>query len=115
MIKNDDKVEYEAQQTSPLQFWSGPDYQLCKFILWEGSFSGACYLPATVDALIVPPEEEYLQVIDRKTGGLFRIATRIMKLHNTENSTLDLSEFVALMGRYFQIRDDYQNLNATEV
>ena len=76
--------------------------------------------------LHVPTEEEYLQMIDLKTGGLFRLLSRLMLAGSPQTSKhsakvdgeveddghIDLSCLSRLMGRFFQIRDDYQNLHS---
>ncbi|EPS41436.1 hypothetical protein H072_4656 [Dactylellina haptotyla CBS 200.50] len=57
-----------------------------------------------------PSEAEYIRMIDGKTGGLFRMACRLMKADATKNHNLDANRLFTVMGRFFQIRDDYQNL-----
>lgn len=49
----------------------------------------------------------------RKTGGLFMLAIRLMKLFS--ESDKDFSKLTAILGLYFQIRDDYCNLTSEEV
>ncbi|KAF3922227.1 Dimethylallyltranstransferase [Dactylellina cionopaga] len=61
-----------------------------------------------------PTEQEYIQMIDGKTGGLFRMAGRLMKSQATQNQDLDVDDLLTLMGRFFQIRDDYQNLRSAD-
>lgn len=34
------------------------------------------------DALVCPTEEEYLTMVQNKTGGLFRVAVRLMQIAN---------------------------------
>ncbi|KAF4276710.1 hypothetical protein CNMCM8689_005943 [Aspergillus fumigatus] len=62
------------------------------------------------DSLTCPTEEEYLEMVANKTGGLFRLAIKLMQMesHNTE----DCVPLVDLLGIIFQIRDDYQNLQS---
>ncbi|KAL8838593.1 MAG: hypothetical protein Q9176_004990 [Flavoplaca citrina] len=60
------------------------------------------------DTLTVPSEEEYLQMINLKTGGLFRLAARL--LQSASSASFDLVPLVDVVGLIFQIRDDYQNL-----
>ncbi|XP_018308379.1 geranylgeranyl pyrophosphate synthase [Mycetomoellerius zeteki] len=60
------------------------------------------------DNFICPTEEEYKTMIIRKTGGLFNLAVRLMKLFSTYEE--DLSSLIATLGLYFQIRDDYCNM-----
>ncbi|SCU84933.1 LADA_0D04742g1_1 [Lachancea dasiensis] len=63
------------------------------------------------DNFIVPSEEEYLNMVMNKTGGLFRLTVRLMEVFSTkfsgENSLVPLSN---LLGILYQIRDDYMNL-----
>lgn len=61
----------------------------------------------------VPTEEEYLMMVAKKTGGLFKLAVRLMQLVST--TTYDLLPLVELVGLIFQIRDDYQNLCSDKV
>ena len=60
------------------------------------------------DTLTVPSEEEYMQMINLKTGGLFRLAARL--LQSASSALFDLLPLVDVVGLIFQIRDDYQNL-----
>ncbi|KAL8659052.1 MAG: hypothetical protein Q9226_000633 [Calogaya cf. arnoldii] len=60
------------------------------------------------DTLTVPSEEEYMQMISFKTGGLFRLAARL--LQSASSASYDLVPLVETVGLIFQIRDDYQNL-----
>lgn len=62
--------------------------------------------------LICPTESEYKLMTIRKTGGLFMIATCLMKLFS--KSEKDLSKLTATLGLFFQIRDDYCNLTSKE-
>ncbi|KAI6596522.1 hypothetical protein MCOR12_006081 [Pyricularia oryzae] len=62
-----------------------------------------------------PSLEEYLQMIDGKTGALFLMVTRLMGAFlpaSAPKSPLD--RLMLLLGRYFQIRDDYVNLVSTQ-
>ncbi|XP_039313189.1 geranylgeranyl pyrophosphate synthase isoform X1 [Solenopsis invicta] len=60
------------------------------------------------DNFICPTEEDYKTMTIRKTGGLFNLAVRLMKLFSTYQE--DFSSLIATLGLYFQIRDDYCNL-----
>ncbi|XP_046981203.1 geranylgeranyl pyrophosphate synthase isoform X2 [Schistocerca americana] len=60
------------------------------------------------DNFTCPSEEEYKQMTIRKTGGLFMLAIRLMQLFS-ENKA-DFTKLAAVLGLYFQIRDDYCNL-----
>lgn len=64
----------------------------------------------------VPTIGEYMTMIDHKTGGLFRLCVRLMQGEvSRKTEHIDAWRFVTLLGRYFQIRDDYQNLISDEV
>jgi len=66
------------------------------------------------DALVCPTEEEYISMVNNKTGGLFRIGIKLMMACGTTNTDIDYIPLVNLLGVYFQIRDDYMNLQSTE-
>jgi geranylgeranyl diphosphate synthase type 3 len=66
------------------------------------------------DSLICPTEEEYISMVNNKTGGLFRIAIKLLMACATRNAEVDYIPLVNLVGVYFQIRDDYMNLQSTE-
>lgn len=66
------------------------------------------------DSLQCPTEEEYIAMVNNKTGGLFRVAVKLMMACATENFDVDYVPLVNLIGVYFQIRDDYMNLQSTE-
>lgn len=88
------------------------------------------------DSFICPAEEEYKQMTIRskffifasknfqcknnplfifciETGGLFGLAIRLMQLFSTNK--VNLGPLMAILGLYFQVRDDYANLNLKEV
>ena len=55
-------------------------------------------------------------MVDNKTGGFFRLALRLMEADASNLSTPpSLLHLSTLLGRYYQIRDDYQNLASDEV
>ncbi|GMG07914.1 unnamed protein product [Aspergillus oryzae] len=63
----------------------------------------------------VPTADEYMTMIDHKTGGPFRLCVRLMQGESSgKTEHIDARRFVTLLGRYFQIRDDYQNLTSAE-
>ncbi|KAK3064229.1 hypothetical protein LTS18_009033 [Coniosporium uncinatum] len=82
-----------------------------------------------------PSEAEYLEMVDNKTGGLFRLLARLMLANasptfsayppttassvnelpkNEEKAGVNVDLFIKLLGQCFQIRDDYQNLNSAQ-
>ena len=66
---------------------------------------------------LCPSISEYLKMIDMKTGGLFRMLTRLMVAESQVSdkvSDKDLNLLSCLIGRFFQIRDDYQNLASAD-
>jgi geranylgeranyl pyrophosphate synthase len=64
------------------------------------------------DNFTCPTESEYKQMTIRKTGGLFMLAIRLMQLFSVNKN--DFTKLTAILGLYFQIRDDYCNLNSKE-
>ncbi|RAQ98645.1 geranylgeranyl pyrophosphate synthase [Stemphylium lycopersici] len=65
--------------------------------------------------LMSPTEEEYMKMVDSKTGGLFRMLLQLMVGENEHAPRCDverLIRLVALLGRFFQVRDDYVNLKS---
>jgi len=64
---------------------------------------------------VCPSEEEYMDMVSKKTGGLFRMLARLLYIHRPSKQ-IDTSadELVTLIGLFYQIRDDYQNLNSAE-
>ncbi|VUZ42897.1 unnamed protein product [Hymenolepis diminuta] len=59
-------------------------------------------------SLKCPTENEYNDMVKRKTGGLFGMAVKLMQLFSTDTS--DYEPLLASLGLWFQIRDDYANL-----
>lgn len=61
-----------------------------------------------------PSQKQYCAMVDQKTGGLFRLLGRLMESESSSRTALagcfPIDGFTTLVGRYFQIRDDYQNL-----
>ncbi|KAI9662084.1 MAG: geranylgeranyl pyrophosphate synthetase [Trizodia sp. TS-e1964] len=82
------------------------------------------------DTLTCPTEEEYLDMVGNKTGGLFRLAVKLMQAESSSDKqvflpiSITVSRLMAffhrncvplvnLIGLTFQIRDDYMNLSST--
>ncbi|KAL9609842.1 MAG: hypothetical protein Q9167_005409 [Letrouitia subvulpina] len=67
---------------------------------------------------ICPTMSDYFKMVDKKTGGLFRVLTRLMVAESpvfAKNPVSDdLNLLSCLIGRFFQIRDDYQNLASAD-
>lgn len=66
------------------------------------------------DTITCPTEDEYLEMVGNKTGGLFRLGIKLMQAESRAQNPLDCVPLVNLIGLIFQIRDDYQNLQSTE-
>ncbi|RYN20222.1 Fusicoccadiene synthase [Alternaria tenuissima] len=66
-----------------------------------------------------PSENEYLEMVNKKTGGLFRLLVRLL-LESADCELLrvtqgaDIEELVSCIGIQYQVRDDYQNLHSPE-
>ncbi|PYH70516.1 bifunctional terpene synthase/polyprenyl synthetase family protein [Aspergillus vadensis CBS 113365] len=61
-----------------------------------------------------PSPSEYLNMVDNKTGGLFRLLLRLMQAEgkSTAHDEVNMNGLTILFGRFFQIRDDYMNLRS---
>jgi geranylgeranyl diphosphate synthase type 3 len=66
------------------------------------------------DSLTCPSEEDYLEMVGNKTGGLFRLGIKLMQAESPRSPPLDCVPLVNLVGLIFQIRDDYMNLSSGE-
>jgi len=53
-------------------------------------------------------------MVNDKTGGLLRIGIKLLMACGTTNLDVDYVPLVNLIGVYFQIRDDYMNLQSGE-
>lgn len=61
------------------------------------------------DTLTCPSEADYLEMVGNKTGGLFRLAIKLMQAESPTD--MDCVELVNVIGLIFQIVDDYKNLS----
>ncbi|EQB55679.1 polyprenyl synthetase [Colletotrichum gloeosporioides Cg-14] len=59
-----------------------------------------------------PTVSEYYSHLEQKTGGLFRMASRMMRASATQNKHLDACKLMSLLGRLYQLRDDYQDITS---
>ena len=64
------------------------------------------------DNNICPSEDEYLEMVGNKTGGLFRLAIKLMQAES--KVLVDCVPLVNILGIIFQIQDDYRNLMSRE-
>ncbi|KAI1295135.1 isoprenoid synthase domain-containing protein [Xylaria venustula] len=60
------------------------------------------------DTLTCPTEDDYLEMVSNKTGGLFRLAVKLMQSQSA--TSFDCLPLAELLGQAFQIADDYKNL-----
>ncbi|KAK1974967.1 geranylgeranyl pyrophosphate synthetase [Colletotrichum cereale] len=67
---------------------------------------------------ICPTEEQYLAMVDQKTGAMMQLLVGLMQ---TAAKSLDpryagqrLLKFTQLFGRFYQVRDDYLNISSCE-
>ena len=82
-LGHQDAVRVFSQQMLELHRGQGME------IYWRDNFS-------------CPTEEEYKEMINRKTGGLFNLAVRLMQLFS--ESREDFTHLTQMLGLYFQIR-----------
>jgi geranylgeranyl pyrophosphate synthase len=61
-------------------------------------------------SLQCPTEQEYLDMVDKKSGSTFRMLARLMQAASMEGSTLDFELLAQLLGRWYQIRNEYLGL-----
>lgn len=61
---------------------------------------------------LCPTQDEYLKMVSEKTGGLLRLGIKMMQ--ELSDSDKDCVHIVDLIGRLYQIRDDYINLKASD-
>ncbi|KAJ4303206.1 geranylgeranyl pyrophosphate synthetase [Kalmusia sp. IMI 367209] len=66
------------------------------------------------DMLQCPTETEYFEMVSNKTGGLFRLAIKLMQAESVMPDLECCIPLVESLGILFQIRDDYQNLVSSE-
>ncbi|KAK7220688.1 hypothetical protein V2G26_008691 [Clonostachys chloroleuca] len=64
------------------------------------------------DTLTCPTEDDYLEMVGNKTGGLFRLGIKLMQAESDVG--MDCVPLANLVGLIFQIRDDYMNLHSQE-
>jgi len=64
------------------------------------------------DSLTCPTEDDYLEMVGNKTGGLFRLGIKLMQAES--RSLIDCVPVVNIIGLIFQIADDYKNLFSKE-
>ncbi|KAK3944945.1 geranylgeranyl pyrophosphate synthase [Diplogelasinospora grovesii] len=64
------------------------------------------------DTLTCPTEDDYLEMVGNKTGGLFRLGIKLMQAES--RSLMDCVPLVNIIGLIFQIADDYKNLWSKE-
>ncbi|KAL2190726.1 hypothetical protein L209DRAFT_747025 [Thermothelomyces heterothallicus CBS 203.75] len=60
------------------------------------------------DTLTCPTEDDYLEMVGNKTGGLFRLGVKLMQAES--RSLIDCIPLVNIIGLIYQIADDYHNL-----
>ncbi|KJZ69127.1 hypothetical protein HIM_11485 [Hirsutella minnesotensis 3608] len=60
-----------------------------------------------------PTRQEYLNMVDNKTGGMFRLLVGLMQAESQAKTNVSLDRFSVLFGRFFQVRDDYLNLTSS--
>ncbi|KAJ6599414.1 isoprenoid synthase domain-containing protein [Mycena sp. CBHHK59/15] len=67
------------------------------------------------DSLQCPTEEEYISMVNKKTGGVLRIGIRLMMACSTMNVVTDYLLLINLLGAVYQIPDDFMNLQSLRI
>ncbi|KAL4800784.1 isoprenoid synthase domain-containing protein [Aspergillus venezuelensis] len=62
----------------------------------------------------LPSFQDYLIMVDNKTGAFFRLVLKLLETETESEPNPDLLHLFTLVGRYYQIRDDYMNLASAE-
>jgi len=63
------------------------------------------------DSNICPTEDDYMDIVSNKTGGLLRLGVKLMEeLSTTKKVNGEYVNLANTIGEYYQIRDDYSNL-----
>ncbi|KAL1796230.1 hypothetical protein ACET3X_004770 [Alternaria dauci] len=75
----------------------------------EGLYLGQSWDLYWKHNLACPTEAEYVNMVDHKTGGMFRMLMRLMQAESEVTPHLNFDRLTLLFGRFFQIRDDYMN------
>ncbi|KAJ6596297.1 isoprenoid synthase domain-containing protein [Mycena vulgaris] len=65
------------------------------------------------DSAHCPTENEYIEMVKGKTGGLLRIGVRLMMACAVTNVESDYVPLINLLGVFYQIRDDLMNLRSS--
>ncbi|KAJ6460003.1 isoprenoid synthase domain-containing protein [Mycena sanguinolenta] len=86
-------VEHPTEELISLHYGQGMD------LLWR-------------DSMKCPTEDEYIEMVKGKTGGLLRIGVRLMMACALTNKEIDYVPLTNLVGVHFQIRDDFINLRS---
>ncbi|KAG2186267.1 hypothetical protein INT43_002705 [Umbelopsis isabellina] len=64
------------------------------------------------DSLTCPTQEEYIEMVNNKTGGLLRLGVKLMQV--ASQTDRDFTSLVNKIGIHFQVRDDYMNLQSQQ-
>ncbi|KAE8374211.1 terpenoid synthase [Aspergillus bertholletiae] len=80
----------------------------------EALFVGQSWDLQWRDAIAYPSEQDYWEMVDQKTGAMFQMVLRFMVSTTSRWSLHDFKPLITRLGRWFQIRDDYMNLQSEE-
>jgi geranylgeranyl pyrophosphate synthase len=81
----------------------------------ENLFIGQSWELRWRSTMYCPSENEYFAMVDHKTGSMFRMLLRLMlTMGESEVNNTVFDSLSRVMGRWYQVRDDYLNLVGTE-
>ncbi|EPS43801.1 hypothetical protein H072_2231 [Dactylellina haptotyla CBS 200.50] len=104
-------IMWAAEQVSKLE---SPACSTIFFDEIRNSLIGQSYEIDWKDKMVCPTEDQYIDMVEKKTGGLFRFLTRLITTLSRKNKTFNLDKLASNIGQYFQIRDDFMNLTYTK-
>ncbi|KAF7194703.1 Ophiobolin F synthase [Pseudocercospora fuligena] len=75
---------------------------------------GQSYDLAWTKYIECPSVDEFLKMIDMKTGALIRLPGRLMLALAQSKLEPEILDLLNMFGRFYQIRDDYMNLGSSD-
>ncbi|TRX89867.1 hypothetical protein FHL15_009300 [Xylaria flabelliformis] len=104
---------YINEATSLVQRLCGPEGVQVLLEQMKLLYMGQGYDVNSSQTMRCPTTEEYIRIIDGKTGGLLELNARLLVLKaKSEVNYKVIRRLVVLFGRFYQIRDDYTSVQS---